>query len=423
MGGLLEEAGLRKTERPDRADVLIVNTCGFIDQAREESYAVLRELAQAKQNGQILLAAGCLSQRYGEEVRRAVPGVDGILGTREWANVGRCVERLLGGELGAGVRPKDEVSVVTPMRRQAQGPSAYLKIADGCDAPCAFCAIPLIKGPQRSKARSAILEEACQLVAQGVQEVVLIAQDTTAYGRDLGESDALLSLIEDILKAVPQLQWLRLMYTYPQHITPRLIETMALHPQVCHYLDLPLQHAHRATLRRMRRSPDVEGVRELIANLRQAMPDIALRTAFIVGYPGETEEEFAALLDFVAEMTFDKVGIFVYSLEEGTPAASLPDPVPREVAEERYARAMELQRDVSLSRNQIQLGRTLDVLIEGAGQGISVGRCYRDAPEIDGYVLMRGEWPVGQMVKAEIERAMDYDLEGRVLSASQKPVF
>ncbi len=423
MGGLLEEAGLRKTERPDRADVLIVNTCGFIDQAREESYAVLRELAQAKQNGQILLAAGCLSQRYGEEVRRAVPGVDGILGTREWANVGRCVERLLGGELGAGVRPKDEVSVVTPMRRQAQGPSAYLKIADGCDAPCAFCAIPLIKGPQRSKARSAILEEACQLVVQGVQEVILIAQDTTAYGRDLGESDALLSLIEDILKAVPQLQWLRLMYTYPQHITPCLIETMALHPQVCHYLDLPLQHAHPATLRRMRRSPDVEGVRKLIANLRQAMPDVALRTAFIVGYPGETEEEFAALLDFVAEITFDKVGIFVYSLEEGTPAASLPDPVPREVAEERYARAMELQRDVSLSRNQIQLGRTLDVLIEGAGQGISVGRCYRDAPEIDGYVLMRGEWPVGQMVKAEIERAMDYDLEGRVLSASQKPVF
>jgi ribosomal protein S12 methylthiotransferase len=416
MRGLLEDAGWRETEQSDDADVLIVNTCGFIDEAREESYAALRELAQDKRPGQFLLAVGCLSQRYGEGVQCAVPGVDGILGTREWANIAPCVEQLLGVQSDASVRPKGEVSVVTPMRRQVQEPSAYLKIADGCSAPCAFCAIPLIKGPQRSKALAAILDEARQLVAQGVQEIILIAQDTTAYGHDLGEKDALPALIESILEAVTQLPWLRVMYAYPQHVTPRLIKTMASHPQVCHYLDLPLQHAHPDTLRRMRRSPDVEGVRRLITSLRQAMPDIALRTAFIVGYPGETEDEFTTLLGFMADTQFDKVGIFIYSPEEGTAAANLPNPVPREVAEERYARAMELQRDISLARNQMQIGRTLKVLVEGAGQGISVGRCYRDAPEIDGYVLMRGEWPVGQMVKVEIEHAMEYDLEGQVLS-------
>ena len=217
-------------------------------------------------------------------------------------------------------------------------------------------------------------------------------------------------MIEDILGVVPQLPWLRLMYAYPQHITPRLIETMAAHPQVCHYLDLPLQHAHPATLHRMCRSPDVAGVQRLIAELRQAMPDIALRTAFIVGYPGETEEEFVALLDFMANVAFDRVGIFIYSPEEGTAAAVLPDPVPRTVAEERYARAMNLQRGISLARNQMQVGRTLDVLVEGTEAELSVGRSYRDAPEIDGYVLLSGQWPVGQLVKASIERALEYDL-------------
>lgn len=414
MTGLLEEAGWRRTDRPERADVLIVNTCGFIDAARAESYAALQELAAAKRSGQLLLAAGCLSQRYGPEVRQAVPGVDGVLGTREWANIVPCVEQLLGLELGASVRPRGAVSVVSPMLRQGQAPSAYLKIADGCSAPCAFCAIPTIKGPQRSKPRHAILEEARQLVASGTQEIILIAQDTTAYGHDLGESDGLPGLIDDILGTVPQLPWLRLMYVYPQHITPRLLETMATHPQVCHYLDLPLQHAHPATLRRMRRSPDVAGVQRLIAGLRQAMPDIALRTAFIVGYPGETEQEFAALLDFMAQVAFDRVGIFIYSPEEGTAAALLPDPVPHTVAEERYARAMTLQRDISLARNQMQVGRTLDVLVEGTAAELSVGRSYRDAPEIDGYVLLNGHWPVGRMFKARIEGALEYDLQGQV---------
>jgi ribosomal protein S12 methylthiotransferase len=420
MGTLLEGAGWRKTERPDRADLLIVNTCGFIAPAREESYAALRDLAEAKRQGQRLLAAGCLSQRYGAQVQRVVPGVDGVIGTREWADIVPCAERLLGVEPAgtqrdAAVRPADEVSVITSARREAPGPSAYLKIADGCSAPCAFCAIPLIKGPQRSKPRAAIVEEARQLVAQRVQEIILIAQDTTAYGRDLGEEDGLAVCIEDVLAAVPELKWLRLMYSYPQHITARLIESMVVHPQVCHYLDLPLQHAHPATLRRMRRSPDVEGVRRLIADLRAAMPDVALRTTFIVGYPGETDEEFTSLLEFMTEMTFDKVGVFPFSAEEGTQAASLPDPIPHELAQERFARAMELQRDISLSRNQSQVGRTLDVLIEGADQGVSVGRTYRDAPEIDGYVFVDDDLAVGQMVPVRILQALDYDLQGEAM--------
>jgi ribosomal protein S12 methylthiotransferase len=413
MRGLLESAGWRATERPDRADLLIVNTCGFIDAARAESYAALRELSQAKRRGQLLLAAGCLSQRYAGDIQRVVPGVDGVLGTREWANIVPYVEQLLGREGSASIRPAGRVSVLSPVPRTAHGPSAYLKIADGCSAPCAFCAIPLIKGPQHSKPRTAILEEASQLVSQGVREIVLIAQDTTAYGRDWGEGDSLPGLISDIVAAERKPAWLRLMYAYPQHVTARLIQVMASHSQVCHYLDLPLQHAHPETLRRMRRSANVKGVLRLISSLRQAMPDIALRTAFIVGYPDETEDEFTTLLQFMRAVSFDKVGIFKYSPEEGTRAIRLPNPVPAEVAEERYARGMELQKEISRARNQAQVGRVLDVLIEGVGKGISVGRSCRDAPEIDGYVFVDGKWAPGQIIATRIERALDYDLQGK----------
>jgi len=415
MRVLLMQAGWGEAQRPERANALIVNTCGFIDTAREESLAALRDLANRKQAGQVLLAAGCLSQRQGEELKHSVAGVDGILGTREWADVVARLEQLLPTKSNASVRPQDELSVVTSVPRLSQGASAYVKIADGCSAPCAFCAIPLIKGPQRSKMPAAVIAEVQQLVAQGTREIILIAQDTSAYGRDLGRHDALPDLLQGVLQSQARPAWLRLMYAYPQHITPRLVHCMAAHAEVCHYLDLPLQHAHPDTLRRMQRSPDMVGVRRLIEDLRRAMPDIALRTAFIVGYPGETEQEFAALLDFMAEMQFDKVGIFIYSCEEGTAAARLPAQVPHALAEERYARAMELQRDISLARNQSQVGRVLEVLIEGSARGVSVGRSYRDAPEIDGYVFVAGRWEPGQMVLTSIERALDYDLQGRAV--------
>jgi ribosomal protein S12 methylthiotransferase len=261
-----------------------------------------------------------------------------------------------------------------------------------------------------------VVEDAVDLVRQGVKEIILIAQDTSAYGRDLGERDALPGLIEAILEAAPALHWLRLMYAYPGHVSPRLIEVMASDPHLCRYLDLPLQHAHTDTLRRMRRPASVKRTRQLIADLRAAMPDVALRTSFIVGYPGETEREFEALVDFVAEIRFDRVGVFVYSPEEGTPAADLPDPVPAEVKAERYDWLMSLQQEISLEINQTQVGRSLDVLVEGQGDGLSVGRSYRDAPEIDGMVLIPGDLPLGEIVPVRITGAMEYDLVGEVTS-------
>ncbi len=422
MSCLLQRAGYASVEDPTAAEVLIVNTCGFIDIAKEESFGALRELAKAKTPGQLLIAAGCLSQRYGRQLVKEVPGLDGILGTRRWMEITALVERLSSDSHRPMVMVGDPPVLAVDLmpRSVVQGASVYLQIAEGCSAPCSFCAIPMIKGPARSQPIEAIVGEARQLVAQGVKEIILIAQDTTAYGHDWGERDALPGLIEATLKATPELAWLRLMYTYPQHITPRLIEIMAQHPQVCHYLDLPLQHAHPDTLRRMNRPHDVDRVRRLIADtstgsvqsLRQAMPDIALRTAFIVGYPGETEGEFQALLDFVAEIAFDRVGVFTYSWEEGTPAADLPDQVPDQVKQERYQRLMELQQSISLARNRQMVGRTLDVLVEGTGDGLSVGRSYRDAPEIDGLVLIREELPTGEMVPVLITGAMEYDLIG-----------
>jgi ribosomal protein S12 methylthiotransferase len=254
------------------------------------------------------------------------------------------------------------------------------------------------------------LGEARALIEQGVQEIILIAQDTTAYGRDKGEQDGLPSLIEDLLGAVPQLRWLRLMYAYPGHVSQRLIEVMAAHPQVCNYLDLPLQHGHPDTLRRMRRPHNVKKLLRWIESFRTAMPDAALRTTFIVGYPGETEAEFEGLLSFMQAVQFDRVGIFTFSREPGTPAYDLPGQVPDEVKQERYRRAMELQQTISLARNQLQTGRRLDVLVDGAGDGVSIARSYRDAPEIDGFVVIEQELPVGEMLPVLITGAMAYDL-------------
>ena len=413
MAELLRQAGHVLVDQPQRAQVLVVNTCGFIEPAREESYALLRDLAAGKRRRQWLVATGCLAERYGGEIRRRVPQVDAILGARSWAEIGALFERLeeRRGQGGACDFQGQEGDLVSSVRRRGTlGATAYVKIADGCDAACAFCAIPLIKGPQRSKPIADVLREERELVASGVREIVLIAQDTTAYGRERGEADALPGLLEALAQTAPELAWVRLLYAYPQHITPRLVETMARLPPVCHYLDLPLQHGHPDVLRRMRRPYDVQATYDLIAALRRAMPDISLRSTFIVGYPGETEEELGGLLDFLRAIAFDKVGVFAYSPEEGTRAALLPDHVPSEVIAERRKRVMLAQQEISWARNRAQLGRELPILIEGVGDGLSLGRSYREAPEIDGMVLIAGEEKVGEFVHARIVGAQEYDL-------------
>ena len=411
MAELLCQAGHVMVQKPRRADVLICNTCGFIEPAREESYTVLRELAAIKTRRQWLVAAGCLAQRYGDEVRRQVPQVDAIIGTQSWPEIATLFERLDRRHRRPYDLLKQEGNLIASVRRRATtGSTAYLKISDGCDASCAFCAIPLIKGPQRSKPLTEIVREARELVEEGVREIVLIAQDTTAYGRDLGHVDGLPGLLQTVAESLPGIGWLRILYAYPQHVTPQLIETMVKYPRICRYLDLPLQHGHPDVLRRMRRSHNVGAVYDLIASLREALPDIALRSSFIVGYPGETEVEFEALLDFMKSIAFDKVGIFAYSAEEGTPAASQPGQLAPEMIAERHDRAMLTQQETSLRRNQEQVGRRLSILVEGAGDGISVGRSYRDAPEIDGLVILPGELPVGEFAEVRIVEAREYDL-------------
>jgi ribosomal protein S12 methylthiotransferase len=419
MARQLQRMGYQPVGKPRQAQVLIVNTCGFIEEARQESIGELQELARRKRPDQILIAAGCLSQHWGEALLEHAPGVDAILGTRRWSEIGELVEELRAAPAGGPLSWRGDPALdARPegFRIARQGVSAYLKIADGCSAPCAFCAIPLIKGPAVSRSPEAVVGDAIELVEQGVREIILIAQDTTAYGRDWGERDALAGLVQAILDATPALRWLRLMYAYPGHISSHLIETMASDPRVCNYLDLPLQHAHPGLLRRMKRPSNMARTRRLIADLRAAMPDVVLRTSFIVGYPGESEAEFETLLDFVAETRFDRVGVFLYSPEDGTAAATLPDPVPEEIKADRRERLMAVQQQISLELNRAQVGRVLEVLVEGEGDGLSLGRSYRDAPEIDGLVLLSGAVETGSMVPVRISGAMEYDLIGEVVA-------
>jgi ribosomal protein S12 methylthiotransferase len=421
MAQILSAAGYLSTDEPSKARVLIVNTCGFIGPAREESFGVLQELAAAKLSGQILIAAGCLTQRFGAEVAHRVHGIDGILGTRRWMDILDVVDALRHGEHPKPLYHLPDVATVGTdergvLRAGVQGHSAFVKIADGCRRPCAFCAIPLIKGTSVSRPLELIVDEVRRLKAMGMHEVNLIAQDTTDYGYDLGMKDGLAKLLVEITTAVPDLDWVRIMYAYPGYVTDRLIEVMATHPQLVHYLDIPLQHAHPDTLRRMKRPSNMEWVYRTLEKMRLAMPDLALRTTFIVGYPGETEAEFQILLDFVKEIRFDRVGTFQFSFEPGTDSEPLGDPVPEEVKEEHYDRLMTLQQDISLEVNQSFVGKTLEVLFEGQGDGLSMGRSYRDAPEIDGLVIMEGNAPVGELVPVRITGAMTYDLSGVIFT-------
>jgi ribosomal protein S12 methylthiotransferase len=417
MAQLLVAAGYESVTSPRRADILIVNTCGFISAASEESFGALEKLASKKKGNQKLIAAGCLSQRYGGGVAKRVPGVDAIVGTRRWMDIVKIIGNLKETPEKRYALPeastvgRDEGGVE---RVSVQGASAYLKIADGCSRPCAFCAIPLIKGPLVSRPTGAILSEAASLQAKGMREIVLLAQNTTEYGRDLGIKNGLADLLTKMTAAAPEVDWIRIMYAYPGFVSDELIEVMAAHKQIVPYLDMPLQHAHKAVLRRMQRPTNTDWVYKTLGKMRKSLPGLALRSTFIVGYPGETEKEFQALLDFIEEIRFDKLGAFKFSFEPGTASEALGDTVPEEVKEERLERLMEQQQRISLSRNREFIGQNLDVLIEGAGDDISIGRSYRDAPQVDGLVLVKGMVEVGNIVSVRIDNAMEYDLSGTV---------
>lgn len=417
MAQLLLRDGYQAVEDPARANVLIVNTCGFIGPAKQESINVLRELAEGKRNNQLLIAAGCLTQRYGSEVAEKVPGIDGVLGTRRWMDIVQVVRELRKGPHPEPLYhlPEDKTVGVDEheaLRASVAGASAYLKVADGCRRPCAFCAIPLIKGTAVSRPVDVIVNEARRLRDGGVRELVLIAQDTTDYGHDLGMKDGLAILLEQLTTSVPDMDWIRVMYAYPGYVTDRLIDVMASSKQVLPYLDMPLQHAHPKTLYRMKRPSNIEWVHKTLGKMRSKISDLSIRTTFIVGYPGETDEEFQALYDFVQEIRFDRVGAFQFSFELGTTSEPLGDPVPAEVKQERYERLMELQQGISMQVNQSYVGKTLDVLVEGKDKDITIGRSYRDAPEIDGLVFIEGDAKIGSIVPVRVTGAMAYDLTG-----------
>jgi ribosomal protein S12 methylthiotransferase len=417
MALLLAKEGLHMASKPEDAQFLIVNTCGFIDAARQESLQALEEFSAIKQPGQILIAAGCLTQRFPQLVSERIKAIDAIMGTRRWMDIVTVAQKAQGRHLKTHFHLPDVSTVgsedINILRAARQGGSAYLKIADGCRRTCAYCSIPAIKGTQVSRPLSRILNDARDLQKSHVKEIILISQDTSDYGSDLGIKDGLPYLLENLVNAVPEIPWIRILYTFPGFVSDQLIRLMADTPQILPYLDLPLQHAHPDVLRRMNRPANIQWVYETIAKMRNAMPELAMRTTFIVGHPGETEKEFDFLLNFVREIQFDHVGAFTFSFEEGTPGASMGDPVPSEIKEQRWQQLMLVQEEIALEKNRQWIGKTLPILIEGCGDGISVGRSYRDAPEIDGLVILSDqELPEGSLVNVRITDALTHDMFG-----------
>lgn len=424
MEQLLLASGHARAADAGSADLLIVNTCGFIESAKQESIDTLLQLGADKRQDQRLVATGCLVERYPTELAEELPQVDAFIGARNWAALPRVVSQLEEARApGSSLRlvelaPAGELDLAIATRHAA-GPSAYLKISDGCDQRCAFCAIPFMKGNHRSKPAALILREIEQLVEQGVREVVLVGQDTTRYGHDLvpPQRDGLALLLEQITDRFDanRLPWIRIMYAYPRHITEHFLQVMREREQVLPYIDMPLQHTHPWTLARMRRPH--RDTDDLVAWMRDRVPGLVLRTTFIVGFPGETEAEFNSLLESVGRLRFDRVGVFEYSHEEGTAAYGMSELVPAREKRRRRDALMLAARDITLASNRGLVGQHLEVLIEGrpeAGSEWYAGRSYRDAPEVDGLVLVKADaLEVGSLVSVKVERALAYDLLAR----------
>ncbi len=423
MLGLLKEKEFILTPEPALADVIIVNTCGFIESAKEESIQAVLEMAEYKKSGQckILILAGCLGERYAEELIEEMPEVDVIAGSHAWHDIVGTIRRALAGERFV-VRPAEAVlNIVKERVLTTPKHTAYLKIAEGCDNACSYCVIPQLRGPYKSKLFSDVIAEAQKMAGEGVKELILVAQDVTRYGEDLTGSLLLPDLLE-ALTQIPGVEWLRLMYAYPQYITGRLLDTIAAQPKACKYLDIPLQHASTSVLDRMNRPDSKESITNLLTAIRKTIPGICLRTTFIVGFPGETEQEYQELKKFLLEQKFDRVGIFSYSQEEGTVAAELPQ-VDEETKERRFHELMSLQARISEEKNVDLEGSELTVMvetIEDAEASVpAAGRSYREAPDIDGVVYLEKtvglELKPGDIVTVRVLQGFSYDLAAEVI--------
>ena len=426
MLGLLKKDGFTFTDEEADADIIVVNTCCFIHDAKQESINTLLSAAGYKKTGHLkaLIAAGCLAERYADQIRKEMPEVDAVVGTTAYEKIVPVIREVLQKQEEQAQEPHvvclDDLQALplpeVDRVNTTGGYTTYLKIAEGCDKHCTYCIIPKVRGDYRSVPMEHLLKEAAFLAEGGAKELILVAQETTVYGTDIYGVKKLPELLHGLCK-IPGIKWIRILYCYPEEITEELIDTIRDEPKICHYLDMPIQHCADGLLKRMGRRTDEQELRDVISRLRTRIPDIALRTTLITGFPGETEEDQKKLAAFVSEERFDRLGVFTYSKEEGTPAAKMKEQIPERVKKARRNEIMALQQTISAENGRKRIGEVLDVLIEGSlpEDNIYLGRSYRDAPGVDGYVFVESEQPLlsGDMVRVEITAAKEYDLIGR----------
>lgn len=428
MLGILAKDGHQMVDDETMADVIIINTCCFIHDAKEESIQNILEMAELKKTGRLkaLIVTGCLAQRYKEEIIQEIPEVDAVLGTTSYEEIAHVIDGILSdspmerGDVRMTMKDVDYLPVTDTHRMVTTGGHfAYLKIAEGCDKHCTYCIIPKLRGSYRSHSMDYLIKQAESLAAQGVKELNIVAQETTVYGTDLYNGQKMLPELLKRLCRIEGLSWIRVLYCYPEEINEELIQVIKEEPKICHYLDLPIQHGSDAVLKRMGRRTTQAELRSIIGRLREEIPDIALRTTLIAGFPGETEADHQEVLQFVKDMRFDRLGVFTYSEEEGTPAAQMPDQIDEAVKETRRDALMMAQQAIAFDKSEEMVGKTVDVLIEGRlpEEDVYIGRTYRDAPDVDGYVFVHAEEDMisGDIVKVKITDAQDYDLVGDVI--------
>lgn len=421
MLGLLASRGHQMVDSEEIADVIVINTCCFIHDAKEESIQTILEMAEYKKAGscKALIVTGCLAQRYKQEIIDEIEEVDAVLGTTSYDKIVEAIDEALAGHTSVEMTDIDALPLVESKRLVTTGGHfAYLKIAEGCDKHCTYCIISKIRGNFRSVPIERLLKEAEDLVAQGVKEIILVAQETTLYGKDLYGEKSLHKLLRELCK-ISGLRWIRILYCYPEEITDELIQVIKEEDKICNYLDLPIQHASDGILKRMGRRTSKEQLVEIIGKLRKEIPDIAIRTTLITGFPGETQEQHEELMEFVDEMEFDRLGVFTYSPEEDTPAAVMPDQIPEDVKEDRQAELMELQQEIAFDLAEEMIGREVLVMIEGkvADENAYVGRTYKDAPNVDGLIFVESEEELmsGDFARVRITGALEYDLMGEII--------